>query len=74
MQMIFNNALTNVDGLGGITSVGGNLTILGSPLLTNLDGLAALTSVGGDLTIFNNTVLKVNAAFLAAIGKSKVDE
>ena len=56
-----NGALTNLDGLANLTSVGGDLYIgvffNGNPALTNIDGLANLTSVGGDLYIFGNGAL-----------------
>ena len=42
-----NAALTNLDGLANLTSVGGVLNISVNDALTNLNGLANLTSVGG---------------------------
>ena len=50
-------ALTNLDGLANITSVGGYLWIDYNNALTNLDGLADLTSVGDDLRISSNYAL-----------------
>jgi len=52
-----NTALTNLDGLAKLTSVGGYLYIYRNAALTNIDGLAKLTSVGGYLNIANNTAL-----------------
>ncbi len=53
-----NLALTNLNGLGALTSVGGDLRIgFMNDFLTNLDGLGALTSVGGSLSIISNDVL-----------------
>ena len=54
----YNAALTNLNGLSGITgSVGGNLSISGNPALTNLDGLSGITSIGGSLYIGENVAL-----------------
>ena len=52
-----NGALTNLDGLANLTSVGGGLRISYNPALTNLDGLANITSVGGELSIESNAAL-----------------
>jgi len=49
--------ITNLNGLGGITSVGGNLYIANAAVLTNLDGLGGITSVGGNLYIYNAAAL-----------------
>jgi hypothetical protein len=54
-----NAALTNVDGLSALTSVGNYLYIQSNAVLTNLDGLAALISVGTSLLIQNNPQLAV---------------
>ncbi|MCP4135421.1 MAG: hypothetical protein GY754_30910, partial [bacterium] len=43
--------LEDLDLLGNLTSIGGNLTIHDCPILENLDGLKNLTSIGGDLRI-----------------------
>ena len=57
-MIIYNNdALTNLDGLSNITSVGGYLRIEGNDVLTNLDGLSNITSVDGRLYIEGNDVL-----------------
>jgi len=56
-----NDALTSVDGLSSLTSVGGNLWIQNNSQLTNLDGLAALTGVGETLAIlYNDALINVN--------------
>ncbi len=64
-----NEALTSVDGLSGLTSVGGDafepgelvrdrgLDIAENPLLADIDGLSGLESVLGSLSIENNEVL-----------------
>ena len=52
-----NDALTNLDGLSGISSVDGDLHIFATPALTNLDGLSGITSVGDDLEILYNDAL-----------------
>ena len=52
-----NAALTNIDKLSNLTSVGGNLYIQFNTALTNIDGLSNLTSVGGNLYIFYNAAL-----------------
>ena len=50
--------ITNLDGLSGLTSVGGSMNISGNDSLTNLDGLSGLTSVGGiGLKISDNETL-----------------
>lgn len=52
--------ITNLDGLGGIVSISGNLTIgdtIGNPMLTSLNGLSSLTSIGGNLSVQNNASL-----------------
>ena len=51
-----NNALTSVDGLSSLTTVGGPLEILDCDALANID-MPALTSMGGDLTIYDNYCL-----------------
>ncbi len=49
--------ITNLDGLSGITSVVGDLTVLGNPNLNNIDGLLLCSNVSGALQFDNNTVL-----------------
>lgn len=50
-------AITNIEDLKDITTIDGNLEIMGTQL-TNLTGLEQLTFVGGDLAISGNTALK----------------
>ena len=70
-----NDALINIDGLRGVTSVGGSLGIgcywsasfrirecPGNASLTNLDGLANVASVGGEVAIAGNRALPTCAA------------
>ncbi len=49
--------MLNVNGLSGLTTVGGNLSVESTGALTNIDGLSDLTSVGGDVIILTNTAL-----------------
>jgi hypothetical protein len=51
ITLLGNGALTNVDGLSGITAVDGDIIIDDNGALANLDGLSRITSVGGDLAI-----------------------
>ena len=51
------NNITNLDSLGGITSIQGDLYINSNPALENLAGLSGLESVGGYLNIHNNNIL-----------------
>ena len=59
-----NAALTNLDGLNGVTSIGGSLSVGGNAALTNLDGLDALTELGPELQVTDNTVLPTCEATL----------
>ena len=64
---IRNNAvLTDLSGLGALTSVGNDLRVSDNPALTNVDGLDAITSAGGLLDIRRNDAL-TDLAGLAAI-------
>ena len=58
MQVRGQDALTDVDGLANVTSVGDDsyMEIAYNDALTNLDGLSSLTSVGGGLNITSNLV------------------
>lgn len=56
--------IENVQGLIGLTSIGGNLKIGsypggGNPLLKNLTGLNNVTSIGGNVEIINNKSLSI---------------
>ena len=57
MNIYHNAAVTNLGGLGGITSVGIYLAICGNTNLTNLDGLSALTMLGFEFWIYDNDIL-----------------
>jgi len=49
--------ITNLNGLNGLTSIGGTLYIRNSTMLSSLAGLSTLTSIGGNLRIEDNVVL-----------------
>jgi hypothetical protein len=49
--------ISNLNGLSGLTYIGGQLQIQGDSLLSNLTGLDNLTSVGGVLSIGGNPTL-----------------
>ncbi|MBK7789331.1 MAG: T9SS type A sorting domain-containing protein [Saprospiraceae bacterium] len=49
--------ITNLNGLSGITSIGGPLYINSNDALTSITGLSNLTSVGGYLNITSNNAL-----------------
>ncbi len=49
--------ITDLDGLGNITSIGGSFKIEDNTSLTDLDGLGAIGSIGEELKIKGNTVL-----------------
>lgn len=51
-----NEALTSLNGLTGLVSIGGQLYVSENPALTSLDGLSALTRVGR-IEILNNESL-----------------
>ncbi len=51
---ISGNDITNLDGLSVITSIGGNLELVGNENLFSLTGLHSLTSIGGNLTFWGN--------------------
>ena len=50
-------ALTDLDGLANLSSLGGYLSISSNDSLTHLDGLSSLTQVDGDVFINNNPLL-----------------
>jgi hypothetical protein len=51
------STITNLDGLSALTSIWGDLTLLGNSALTNLAGLEGLTTIGVDLWINSNDAL-----------------
>ena len=53
----YNEALTNLHGLGGLTSVGDQLHITGNPSLSSLEGLTALNQIAHYLRIYANVAL-----------------
>ena len=57
LEITYNDALTDIDGLASLTQVGGFLDIHTNATLTNLDGLASLTELGDDLDIYTNPAL-----------------
>jgi len=65
-----NAALTNLDGLSGITLLDGGLGIVNNPTLTNLDGLSGITSVGEGLEINGWLEILFNAALTNLDGLS----
>ncbi len=55
-----NYNFTDLNGLSSITSIGGDLYIVGG-VLPNLDGLSSLTSIGGSLNIeFSDELTNIN--------------
>jgi hypothetical protein len=52
-----NASLTNLDGLQGITTIPGDISIWDNASLTNLDGLNNLANVEADFRIFSNVSL-----------------
>ena len=57
LMIVFNNNLSNLNGLANLSSVDSILEIDSNPSLTNLDGLSGLISIGGHLWIGNNASL-----------------
>jgi len=49
--------ITDLDGLSGLTSIGGDMLIFSNYALTNIDGLSNLTTIGGKLNIWHNLEL-----------------
>ncbi len=65
---IWHSTITNLDGLANITSVGGDVYLVGNDAIINLDGLVNLTSVGGYLEISNNDALTNCQAVALVLG------
>lgn len=61
-----NDALTDVDELSSLTTVGDRLAIFFNSALTDVDGLSSLTTVGGSLDISQNDAL-VNVDGLSSL-------
>jgi hypothetical protein len=51
------NDITNLDSLGIITTIQGNLEVSDNPNLSGLSGLTNVTAIGGILIIYNNDLL-----------------
>jgi len=51
------NNITNLDGLSGLTAIGGNLLIIFNDALVNVNGLSSLTIVGENLIVIANPLL-----------------
>ena len=54
---ISGNNITNLSGLSGLTSIGGDLSITSNPLLSSLSGLDNVTSIDGSISIYSNDAL-----------------
>ena len=54
--------LPSLQGLEGVTTVGGNLNVFSCSTLTNLNGLNNITSIGGEMTIWSSGALTNIAA------------
>jgi hypothetical protein len=52
-----NPSLTNLAGLGNLTSIGDEISIHNNPVLPNLAGLDNVTSIGGDISVKFNGAL-----------------
>ena len=57
LEIVYNDSLANLDGLGNLTSVLGDLTIMANAVLNDVDGLNNLTQVGGSFFIELNPAL-----------------
>jgi hypothetical protein len=49
--------ITNLNGLGQLVSIAGDLSCYDNPLLTNFAGMSALTTIGGHLNIAQNVAM-----------------
>jgi hypothetical protein len=69
-EISYNDHLTSLAGLEHLTSIGGDLNLVGNGALTGLGGLASLTHVGGDVHIDQNPLLTADqiAAFMHQLG------
>lgn len=83
--VISGSDIDNLEGLNGLTSIGGNLIIIDNTQLTNLDDLSNIVSIGGDqangrmmnsggmIQIENNPLLN-NISGLANINSDSISE
>jgi hypothetical protein len=55
--VISGNSILNLDGLSGLASIGGRLSITDNVALTSLSSLSGLTSIGGRLDVIGNSSL-----------------
>jgi hypothetical protein len=53
-----NSVLTNLDGLSGLTRVGGDITLRDNDALVDVSGLGSLSDLGGGLSIVSNPKLE----------------
>ena len=74
LGILRNDALTRLDGLSGLVSVG-YLIIEENPVLDNLDGLSSLTGIGASLVIRENQALRnLNGlSSLTSVGFSRLE-
>jgi len=70
LNIYYNSALTNLDGLSNLRRVGGTLNLYNNNL-TNLDGLSNLESVRYDMNLQKNKLTNINGlAKLKSVGRS----
>lgn len=71
-QISSQSDITHLDGLSGLTSVGGNLTIEFNPQLTDLEGLNQLHTVAGAIYMAGNNALVSSSGLrnLTSVGSS----
>ncbi len=67
------NDIISLDGLSQITTIGGNLKIIGNDILTGLSGLDNVTFIDGNLEIIGNPVLS-DITGLANIESSTIND
>jgi hypothetical protein len=67
--------LTDLTGLAPLTSIGGDLWIIGNDSLTSLEGLHNIEWISGDVEITDNPLLSQAEidAFLASVGLEDID-
>jgi hypothetical protein len=71
LQIIFNSALTNLNGLQNLKNHNASITITGNSNLSSLSGLDNLTTVDGYLQIASNPIVNMEGLnSLAQVGKN----
>lgn len=55
--LISGEDIIDLDGLNGITFIGGEFILIDNPMLADISGLSSLESIGGKLSIENNPLL-----------------